>query len=206
MPRPRPTALGAKVDHADIELCSLCVSSTMLYLLLFWLLSIYTSRNKKKSTHPSSSPSPYISFPLLTLSPSLFKVALFTMSTSLWPNTHDTISMSYKKIIKQMAAQAPKVYGEIPPMAKKRSKTKKKKTKPAITMATATKTTAVTTNFPTPTSRRMSHVEDWIVVDSKESLPDEEDLVSQIENVIMKGWLIVLLAHVIEGGKKGGWC
>jgi hypothetical protein len=103
--------------------------------------------------------------------------------------------MSYKKIIKQMAAQAPKVYGEIPPMAKKRSsKNKKKKKKPAITMATATMTTAVTTttttNFPAPTSRRMSHVEDWIVVDSKESLPDEEDLVSQKKE---DGWKCYLL-------------
>jgi hypothetical protein len=109
-----------------------------------------------------------------------------------------------------MAAQAPKVYGEIPPMAKKRNKTKKKKKKPVVTMATTIKTTAVTTtaptNFPSPTSRRMSHVEDWIVVDSKESLPDEEDLVSQKKkgmDGIMKGWLEVLLAHVIEGGKNG---
>ncbi|KAI9019590.1 hypothetical protein CLU79DRAFT_704574 [Phycomyces nitens] len=62
---------------------------------------------------------------------------------------------SYKEIIKQLAAELPKPYGAIPPLMKKRRK--KKNREPM---------------------RRMSHVEDWIVVDSKESLPDEEELVS----------------------------
>ncbi|ORZ26118.1 hypothetical protein BCR42DRAFT_458124 [Absidia repens] len=91
------------------------------------------------------------------------------MSTSLWSNSHDNMSLSYKKIIKHMAAQAPKVYGEIPPLAKKQNKKKKKKVLPIPTR----------TPLPAPAARRMSHVEDWIVVDSKESLPDEEDLVQQ---------------------------
>ncbi|CAO3599785.1 unnamed protein product [Absidia cylindrospora] len=72
------------------------------------------------------------------------------------------MSLSYKKIIKHMAAQAPKVYGEIPPLAKKQNKKKKKKN--TVTWS------RLKTNV---------HVEDWIVVDSKESLPDEEDLVQQ---------------------------
>lgn len=69
-----------------------------------------------------------------------------------------------------MAAQAPKVYGEIPPLTKKKSKKKKNEVIP-------------TTRFAAPNSRRMSHVEDWIVVDSKESLPDEQDLVSLTKRV-----------------------
>ncbi|KAI8342559.1 hypothetical protein BC941DRAFT_413122 [Chlamydoabsidia padenii] len=99
------------------------------------------------------------------------------MSTSLWSNSHDTISLSYKKIIKHMAAQAPKVYGEIPPLTKKQNKKKKKKD--VHTEPNTTKPTTAPTSFSAPTSRRMSHVEDWIVVDSKESLPDEEDLVQR---------------------------
>ncbi|KAL0082196.1 hypothetical protein F4703DRAFT_1739570 [Phycomyces blakesleeanus] len=63
---------------------------------------------------------------------------------------------SYKEIIKQLAAELPKPYGAIPPLMKKRRKKKNRE----------------------QTMRRMSHVEDWIVVDSKESLPDEEELVS----------------------------
>ncbi|KAI7869792.1 hypothetical protein BDF14DRAFT_1780854 [Spinellus fusiger] len=68
---------------------------------------------------------------------------------------------SYKEIIKQLAAELPKPYGAIPPLIKKR---RKKKTRVA--------------NEEPKVMRRMSHVEDWIVVDSKESLPDEEELVS----------------------------
>jgi hypothetical protein len=64
---------------------------------------------------------------------------------------------SYKEIIKQLAAQTgTKPYGDIPPMLKKRRKKRQIRSKPI---------------------RRMSHVEDWIQVDSKESLPDEEELV-----------------------------
>ncbi|KAI8092537.1 uncharacterized protein BX664DRAFT_327539 [Halteromyces radiatus] len=90
------------------------------------------------------------------------------MSTSLWSNSHDNMTLSYKKIIKHLAAQAPKVYGDIPPRKQNKKKKKKKKqvTQPPV-------------SIPAPVSRRMSHVEDWIVVDSKESLPDEEDLVQR---------------------------
>ncbi|KAI9309597.1 hypothetical protein BJ944DRAFT_258267, partial [Cunninghamella echinulata] len=89
------------------------------------------------------------------------------MSTSLWHNSHDGMTLSYKKIIKQMAAQAPKAYGEIPPLTKKKKKKKSNHSLP------------VHQHPPSPISRRMSHVENWVVVDSKESLPDEEDLVQR---------------------------
>ncbi|KAL0079178.1 hypothetical protein J3Q64DRAFT_1764354 [Phycomyces blakesleeanus] len=65
---------------------------------------------------------------------------------------------AYKTMIRQLAAQSPQPYGEIPPLLKtKKKKTKKKKTKKS-------------------TVQDFSHVENWIAVDSKESLPDEEDL------------------------------
>lgn len=72
--------------------------------------------------------------------------------------------LSYRDIIKQLAAQTTtKPYGDIPPLLNKRKKKKPKKDKELP---------------PEKPNRRMSHVEDWIVVDSKESLPDEEELVS----------------------------
>ncbi|KAG1137927.1 hypothetical protein G6F37_012253 [Rhizopus arrhizus] len=63
--------------------------------------------------------------------------------------------LSYKEMIKQLAAQTiNKPYGDIPPLTKR-----KKKKEPTM-------------------RRRMSHIEDWIMVDSKESLPDEQELLS----------------------------
>ncbi|KAI8075121.1 hypothetical protein BC940DRAFT_324280 [Gongronella butleri] len=61
-------------------------------------------------------------------------------------------SYSYREMVKQLTAQAPQPYGAIPPMKRK----KKKRSRQAV--------------------RRMSHVENWVAVDSKESLPDEEEL------------------------------
>ncbi|KAI8993748.1 hypothetical protein BDB01DRAFT_847592 [Pilobolus umbonatus] len=73
--------------------------------------------------------------------------------------------LSYREIIKQLAAQTTtKPYGDIPPMMNKQKK-KKPKNKKRID------------DPPVKEMRRMSHVEDWITVDSKESLPDEEELV-----------------------------
>ncbi|KAG1437526.1 hypothetical protein G6F56_013062 [Rhizopus delemar] len=55
---------------------------------------------------------------------------------------------NYKETIKQLVAQtAIKPYGNIPPLKQRKRET-----------------------------RRMSHVEDWILVDSKEYLPDEQEL------------------------------
>ncbi|KAI8068160.1 uncharacterized protein B0P05DRAFT_552082 [Gilbertella persicaria] len=74
------------------------------------------------------------------------------MSFSLQLKASDT-TPSYKDMIKQLAAQAPEPYGAIPPRIKR-----KKKKKPAL-----------------------DHVENWIAVDSKESLPDEQDLVHDLQ-------------------------
>ncbi|KAI8346772.1 hypothetical protein BD560DRAFT_411253 [Blakeslea trispora] len=83
------------------------------------------------------------------------------------PGQMDT-ELSYREIIKQLAAQTTtKPYGDIPPMLSKRKKKRVRKEKqPEEIPATRSKPI-----------RRMSHVEDWIKVDSKESLPDEEELV-----------------------------
>ncbi|KAG2223592.1 hypothetical protein INT45_001674 [Circinella minor] len=98
---------------------------------------------------------------------------------------------SYKEIIKQLAAQAPKPYGDIPPLLKKRRKKnsgrhqkgmgtqgKSRQRKHGQQKRQQQKSSA---SPPDPEQqkpmRRMSHVEDWIVVDSKESLPDEEELI-----------------------------
>lgn len=72
--------------------------------------------------------------------------------------------LSYKERIKILAAKTTtKPYGDIPPMMSKQKKKKPKNKKRIET--------------PVKEMRRMSHVEDWITVDSKESLPDEEELV-----------------------------
>jgi CelD/BcsL family acetyltransferase involved in cellulose biosynthesis len=78
--------------------------------------------------------------------------------------TTTTAELSYKEVIRQLAAQTQmKPYGDIPPMLNKKRNNKK------------TRRQKLNNN-----QRRMSHVEDWIKVDSKESLPDEEDLVKFI--------------------------
>lgn len=56
--------------------------------------------------------------------------------------------------------------------SKKKKKPKKDKESPPTSKAAS-----ATSPERAKPMRRMSHVEDWIVVDSKESLPDEEELV-----------------------------
>ena len=76
------------------------------------------------------------------------------------PNANSTDDeQAYKDMIKQLAAQAPEPYGAIPPLIRKKKKSKRKNKKKKVPI------------------RRMSHVENWVAVDSKESIPDEEDLV-----------------------------
>ncbi|KAG1080820.1 hypothetical protein G6F42_023195 [Rhizopus arrhizus] len=82
--------------------------------------------------------------------------------------------MSYREIIKQLAQTTAKPYGDIPPMMKSKKKKKPKKDKENSPTSKSTSTASSERAKP---MRRMSHVEDWIVVDSKESLPDEEELV-----------------------------
>ncbi|CEP07678.1 hypothetical protein [Parasitella parasitica] len=80
--------------------------------------------------------------------------------------------MSYREIIKQLAQTTAKPYGDIPPMMKTKKKKRSKKDK--VDLPTSKPSSPTSSSKP---MRRMSHVEDWIVVDSKESLPDEEELV-----------------------------
>lgn len=84
--------------------------------------------------------------------------------------------ISYREIIKQLAQTTTKPYGDIPPLMKSKKKKKPKKDKDSPPTSKPTSTTSSTAERSKP-MRRMSHVEDWIVVDSKESLPDEEELV-----------------------------
>ncbi|KAI8146078.1 hypothetical protein BJV82DRAFT_510196 [Fennellomyces sp. T-0311] len=92
---------------------------------------------------------------------------------------------SYKEIIKQLAAQAPKPYGAIPPLLKKRRKKSSSRHQKELaspeTKQPQQEEQQKSSATPDPEQqkpmRRMSHVEDWIVVDSKESLPDEEELI-----------------------------
>lgn len=82
--------------------------------------------------------------------------------------------LSYKDIIKQLAAQqTTKPYGDIPRLSSKRNKKKRPKS------SRKESNEDIPSTSPPKPLRRMSHVEDWIVVDSKESLPDEEELVSK---------------------------
>ncbi|KAI9283266.1 hypothetical protein BY458DRAFT_422909, partial [Sporodiniella umbellata] len=85
--------------------------------------------------------------------------------------THN--EQSYKDMIKQLAAQAPEPYGAIPPLKRKQKKSKPKE----------------------PVIRRLSHVENWLAVDSKESIPDEEDLKpsSPFRNFLSTNFLVLPL-------------
>ncbi|KAI7875226.1 hypothetical protein K492DRAFT_232295 [Lichtheimia hyalospora FSU 10163] len=94
---------------------------------------------------------------------------------------------SYKEIIKQLAAQAPKPYGAIPPLLKKR---KKKSSKHRSRRKSPDPEQQPQQLKP---MRRMSHVEDWIVVDSKESLPDEEELTHPFSTFLSAGFLTQVL-------------
>jgi len=81
-------------------------------------------------------------------------------------SSNDDDEQAYKDMIKQLAAQAPEPYGAIPPLSRRKDKDKSKRKKKK--KRSKDKKTPI---------RRMSHVENWLAVDSKESIPDEEDLV-----------------------------
>ncbi|KAG0165921.1 hypothetical protein DFQ28_008141 [Apophysomyces sp. BC1034] len=90
-------------------------------------------------------------------------------------------SCSYKEIIKQLAAQAPQPYGAIP---KRRQKRRRRQQQKEASVAKGTNPL-----------RHMSHVENWVAVDSKESLPDEEELehLSPFQNFLSAGFLTQVL-------------
>ncbi|KAH8551643.1 hypothetical protein BGW37DRAFT_307469 [Umbelopsis sp. PMI_123] len=129
-----------------------------------------------------------------------------SLSGSPSSSTSSQSNQSYRELVKQITSQAPKPYGAIPPLIGRHKRKKRKKEDSIAAPPTATdknippsgeqpvKTVATRiTGQDKPTSprkatlppmRSMSHVENWVAVDSKESLPDEEELVS---NVIQGG-------------------
>ncbi|CEP08110.1 hypothetical protein [Parasitella parasitica] len=104
-----------------------------------------------------------------------------TDPVSIPSKSNDDEEQAYKDMIKQLAAQAPEPYGAIPPLSKRKDKKRKKKKKKGKDKKTPIK--------------RMSHVENWLAVDSKESIPDEEDLVhsSPFRNFLSTDFLVLPL-------------
>ncbi|KAI8081676.1 uncharacterized protein BX664DRAFT_302546 [Halteromyces radiatus] len=95
------------------------------------------------------------------------------------PNANNTVSFSYKEIVRNLTANAPQPYGAIPPLMKKKRKQKKK---------------SQVQRQQQQALRRMSHVENWVAVDSKESLPDEEELIhSPFQNFLSVDFLTGIL-------------
>lgn len=181
--------VGAPIKFIQIKVkvCNLCVA--------------VSAGEKSKATHTSPSffvPSSKSSnslvgpvslsffhlYPFSTLMPTLLSISQnepFPMSTM----TDGQQPTSYKEIIKQLAAQAPKPYGAIPPLLKKR---KKKSSKHRSRRKSPDPEDEPQQIKP---MRRMSHVEDWIVVDSKESLPDEEELVRDNNISLLVSMLLI---------------
>jgi len=105
-----------------------------------------------------------------------------------WSSSHsisssESSSSSYPEIIRELASKGPQPYGTIPPRRRK----KRRKSIPFEDLATTT-TTTLETHIAPPLppvrlQRRMSHVEDWVKVDSKETLPDDDELVSTDESI-----------------------
>lgn len=83
-------------------------------------------------------------------------------------------SSSYPDFVRELASQAPRPYGTIPP------RRRRKRRKSAISEESSSPGQAQGASPDEPSvlriQRRMSHVEDWIKVDSKESLPDDDEL------------------------------
>ncbi|KAI8975150.1 hypothetical protein BDF20DRAFT_914116 [Mycotypha africana] len=128
----------------------------------------------------------------------------------------DEQQKAYKDLIKQLAAQAPEPYGAIPPLLKKKKKKKqkdkdgKKRSGEHSSKKKAKKdndSSIGTSNQKRRRSskhnegddkvpiRQMSHVENWLALDSKESIPDEEDLIpaSPFQNFLSTDFLVLPL-------------
>ncbi|KAI8997352.1 hypothetical protein BDB01DRAFT_840709 [Pilobolus umbonatus] len=90
-------------------------------------------------------------------------------------NNEDSEERVYKDMIKRLTAQIPEPYGSIPTLIKKKKRKKKDRLK----------------------ENRMYHIENWIAVDSKESLPDEEDLIQSFHfNNLLSTDFLVLPLHM----------
>ncbi|SAM02691.1 hypothetical protein [Absidia glauca] len=99
------------------------------------------------------------------------------------PNVNDAISYSYKEIVRNLTANAPQPYGAIPPLMKKHKSKKKRHSRQKQQQKQQKQAV-----------RRMSHVENWVAVDSKESIPDEDELIhSPFQNFLSVDFLTGIL-------------
>ncbi|KAJ2957744.1 hypothetical protein NQZ79_g6570 [Umbelopsis isabellina] len=134
-----------------------------------------------------------------------------SLSASPTSTSSSQSTTSYRELVKQMTAQAPKPYGAIPPLIGRQKRKKKQKDETNVSNNTtpedirlvatrmANQNEQNAANKP-PLMRSMSHVENWVAVDSKESLPDEEELEqspSALRNFLSADFLTeVLPLHV----------
>jgi hypothetical protein len=96
-------------------------------------------------------------------------------------SSSESSSSSYPEIIRELASKAPKPYGTIPPRRRKR---RRRSVPFAETTISRTMDRCISSPLPPiRLQRRMSHVEDWVKVDSKETLPDDDELVSSDESI-----------------------
>ncbi|KAG2185702.1 hypothetical protein INT43_002137 [Umbelopsis isabellina] len=134
-----------------------------------------------------------------------------SLSASPTSTSSSQSTTSYRELVKQMTAQAPKPYGAIPPLIGRNKRKKKQKDETTVSNNhTPEDIRAVATRMANqneqnaahkpPLMRSMSHVENWVAVDSKESLPDEEELEqrpSALRNFLSADFLTeVLPLHV----------
>ncbi|KAI8577947.1 hypothetical protein K450DRAFT_249176 [Umbelopsis ramanniana AG] len=96
-----------------------------------------------------------------------------------WSSSHsisssESSSSSYPEIIRELASKGPQPYGTIPPRRRKR----RRKSVPFEDTAITLDPPIDPQLPPARIQRRMSHVEDWVKVDSKETLPDDDELTS----------------------------
>ncbi|KAG2181477.1 hypothetical protein INT44_008290 [Umbelopsis vinacea] len=96
-----------------------------------------------------------------------------------WSSSHsisssESSSSSYPEIIRELASKGPKPYGTIPPRRRKR----RRKSIPFEDTTITLEPSIAPQLPPARIQRRMSHVEDWVKVDSKETLPDDDELTS----------------------------
>jgi hypothetical protein len=111
-----------------------------------------------------------------------------------WSSSHsisssESSSSSYPEIIRELASKGPQPYGTIPPRRWKR----RRKSIPFEDTVTTTLESPMAPQLPPARlQRRMSHVEDWVKVDSKETLPDDDELVSTDESIY---FFVTLFIH-----------
>lgn len=122
-------------------------------------------------TMPIPIPSPSHAQQQLAWSPT-YSLSSSTSSSSFYPD-----------FVRELTSKAPTPYGTIPP------RRRKKRRKSTISEESSSPGQAQDASPDEPSilriQRRMSHVEDWVKVDSKESLPDDDELVSPFQVIYL---------------------